>query len=102
MEVLKNYINGAWMVSNEQATIDVVNPASQEILAKVPFGDKTENDVDYAVASAAEALKEWRETPVMKRVQPLYKLKQLLEDHIDEIARLITLESGKSFAESKA
>ena len=102
MEVLKNYINGNWSVSNEQATIDVVNPASQEILAKVPYGDKTENDVDYAVAAAAEALKEWRETPVMKRVQPLYKLKQLLEDHIDEIARLITLESGKSFAESKA
>ena len=102
MEVLKNYMNGNWSVSNEQATIDVINPASQEILAKVPFGDKTENDVDYAVASAAEALKEWRETPVMKRVQPLYKLKQLLEDHIDEIARLITLESGKSFAESKA
>ena len=102
MEVLKNYINGNWSVSNEQATIDVVNPASQEILATVPYGDKTENDVDYAVAAAAEALKEWRETPVMKRVQPLYKLKQLLEDHIDEIARLITLESGKSFAESKA
>jgi malonate-semialdehyde dehydrogenase (acetylating)/methylmalonate-semialdehyde dehydrogenase len=102
MEVLKNYINGNWSVSNEQATIDVVNPASQEILAKVPFGDNTENDVDYAVAAAAEALREWRETPVMKRVQPLYKLKQLLEDHIDEIARLITLESGKSFAESKA
>ena len=102
MEVLKNYMNGNWSVSNEQATIDVVNPASQEILAKVPFGDKTENDVDCAVASAAEALIEWRETPVMKRVQPLYKLKQLLEDHIDEIARLITLESGKSFAESKA
>jgi len=95
-------MNGNWSVSNEQATIDVVNPASQEILAKVPFGDKTANDVNYVVAAAAEALKEWRETPVMKRVQPLYKLKQLLEDHVDEIAKLITLESGKSFTESKA
>ena len=102
MEVLKNYINGSWLWSNEKATIDVVNPANQEILAKVPYGEKTGNDVDSAVAAAAEALKEWRETPVMKRVQPLYKLKQLLEDNIDEIARLITLECGKSFAESKA
>jgi malonate-semialdehyde dehydrogenase (acetylating) / methylmalonate-semialdehyde dehydrogenase len=55
-----------------------------------------------AVAAAAEALKEWRDTPVMKRVQPLYKMKQLLEENIDEIARLITLECGKSFIESKA
>lgn len=102
MEVLKNYINGSWSDSYEKTTINVVNPANQEILAKVPFGDKTANDIDSAVATAAGALKEWRETPVMKRVQPLYKLKQLLEDNIDEIAKLITLECGKSFAESKA
>ena len=102
MKILKNYINGTWAESNELATIDVVNPANQEILAKVPFGEKTANDVDSAVKAAAKALKEWRETPVMKRVQPLYTLKQLLEDNIDEIARLITLECGKSFAESKA
>lgn len=102
METLKNYINGSWSVSFEDETINVINPASQEVLAKVPFGEKTAKDVDSAVAAAAEALKEWRETPVMKRVQPLYKLKFLLEEHIDEIARLITLECGKSFAESKA
>ncbi|HRX12779.1 MAG TPA: CoA-acylating methylmalonate-semialdehyde dehydrogenase [Draconibacterium sp.] len=102
MEILKNYINGNWTASSEKETIDVVNPANQEVLAKVPFGDKTAIDVETAVSAAAEALKEWRETPVMKRVQPLYKLKYLLEDNIDEIARLITLECGKSFAESKA
>lgn len=102
MEILKNYINGSWAQSSENETIDVVNPANQEVLAKVPFGDKTANDVNFAVAVAAEALREWRETPVMRRVQPLYKLKRLLEENIDEIARLITLECGKSFAESKA
>ncbi len=101
MEVLKNYINGSWTQSSENVTIDVVNPANQEILAKVPYGDKTANDVNSAVATATEALKEWRETPVMRRVQPLFKLKHLLEDNIDEIARMITLECGKSFAESK-
>ncbi|MDX9880695.1 MAG: CoA-acylating methylmalonate-semialdehyde dehydrogenase [Prolixibacteraceae bacterium] len=102
MEILKNYINGSWTESREQQTANVVNPASQEVLAKVPYGERTVLDVASAVSSAAEALKEWRETPVMKRVQPLYKLKQLLEENIDEIARLITLECGKSFAESKA
>ncbi|WP_372933711.1 CoA-acylating methylmalonate-semialdehyde dehydrogenase [Mariniphaga sediminis] len=102
MEVLKNYINGSWVESGEHQTMDVINPANQEVLGKVPYGEKTTGDVDSAVAAASEALKQWREFPVMKRVQPLYKLKQLLEENIDELGRLITLECGKSFVESKA
>jgi malonate-semialdehyde dehydrogenase (acetylating)/methylmalonate-semialdehyde dehydrogenase len=102
MEILKNYINGSWTESREQQTSNIVNPANQEVLAKVPYGENTVADVNSAVAAAAEALKEWRDIPVMKRVQPLYKMKQLLEDHIDEIARLITIECGKTFIESKA
>lgn len=102
MEALKNYINNQWVESNELSTIKVLNPANQELLATVPFGEKTTRDVWEAVSAAGEALIEWKNTPVMKRIQPLYKLKQLLEDNVDEIARLITLECGKSFAESKA
>ncbi len=102
MDTLKNYINGKWVESQENTTVDVVNPANQEVMAKAPFGRKTGNDVQEAVSAAAKALKDWKDTPVMKRVQPLYKLKQLLEEHQDEIAELITLECGKSFAESKA
>ena len=102
MEVLKNYIHGSWSESLEGETINVINPANQEVIAKVPFGEKTAGDVNAAVQSAGEAFKEWRGLPVMKRVQPLYKLKQLLEENIDELGRLITLECGKSFAESKA
>ena len=102
MEILKNYINGGWVTSKEQETIDVINPASQDVIAKVPYGEKTSADVESAVMAAALALREWRDTPVMKRVQPLYKLKQMLEDNIDEIATLITLECGKTFIESKA
>ncbi len=102
MEALKNYINNQWVESNELSTIKVLNPANQELLAAVPFGEKTTRDVREAVSAAGEALIEWKNTPVMKRIQPLYKLKQLLEDNVDEIARLITLECGKSFAESKA
>jgi malonate-semialdehyde dehydrogenase (acetylating) / methylmalonate-semialdehyde dehydrogenase len=102
MEILKNYIHGSWSESLEGETINVVNPANQEVMGKVPFGEKTAMDVDAAVHSAGEAFKEWRDLPVMKRVQPLYKLKQLLEENIDEIGRLITLECGKSFIEAKA
>lgn len=102
MEVLKNYINGSWIESKEQATIDVVNPANQEVMAKVPYGANTVADVEMAVEAASEALKEWRNVPVMRRVQPLYKLKQLVEDNVDELGKLITLECGKSFVEAKA
>ncbi|MCK5730338.1 MAG: CoA-acylating methylmalonate-semialdehyde dehydrogenase [Draconibacterium sp.] len=102
MEILKNYINGSWVESSELGSTNIINPANQEVLAKVPFGEKTGNDANAAVAAASDALKEWRNIPVMRRVQPLYKLKQLLEENIDEISRLITLECGKSFAESKA
>jgi len=102
MEILKNYINGRWVESIEDATVLVVNPANQEILAKVPYGKETGKDVQDAVSAASDALLDWRNTPVMKRVQPLYKLKHLLEEHQEKIAELITLECGKSFGESMA
>ena len=101
MKILKNYINGQWSASKEKNTIDVVNPANQEILAKVPYGATIVKDAEEAIDSAFAALQEWRETPALRRVQPLYKLKQLLEESMDEIAKLITLECGKTYAESK-
>lgn len=101
MEVLKNYVGGRWVASRETVTSDVINPATQEVLAKVPLGEKTALDLDDATRIAAEAYKEWSQEPVMQRVQPLYKLKQLLENHTDELARIITMECGKTYAESK-
>ncbi len=101
MEILSNYINAKWVGSKETGTIDVVNPATQEVLAKVPYGAGTATDVDKAAVAAAEAYKQWSQLPVMKRVQPLYKLKQLLEANAEDIARTITLECGKSLAESR-
>lgn len=101
MDVLKNYINGKWVESRESATIPVLNPASQETLAKVPYGKKTASDISDAVAKATLAFETWSRVPVMQRVKPLYKLKQLLEDHAEEIARTITLEAGKTLAESR-
>jgi malonate-semialdehyde dehydrogenase (acetylating)/methylmalonate-semialdehyde dehydrogenase len=101
MEVLSNYINSSWVKSKETNTSDVINPATQEIMAQVPNGKGTTADVAQAVAAAAEAYKLWSQTPVMKRVQPLYKLKQLLEDNLEDIARTITIECGKTLAESR-
>ena len=102
MKALNNYLNNKWVESQEKSTINILNPANQEILAEVPYGEETKRDVLEAVSAAGEALKEWRSVPVMERIQPLYKLKQLLAENLDEISRLITLECGKSIAESRA
>jgi malonate-semialdehyde dehydrogenase (acetylating)/methylmalonate-semialdehyde dehydrogenase len=101
MDILRNYIDGAWVTSSETNTTDVVNPASQEILAKVPNGSQTMADVARAVETAAIAFTEWSQIPVTKRIQPLFKLKQLLEEHSESIARTITMECGKTLAESR-
>ena len=101
MEVLSNYINSSWVKSKETTTSDIINPATQEVLAKVPYGANTASDVNKAIEVAAEAFKFWSQVPVMKRVQPLYKLKQLLEDNAEDIARTITIECGKTLAESR-
>lgn len=102
MDRLKNYIDGSWVDSKERHTMDVINPATQEILGKVPAGPGNREDVDRAVGAAVRAFEAWKQVPVIKRVQPLYTLKKLLEEHLDDLARTITLECGKTFAESKA
>lgn len=101
MEILKNYINGSWKVSKETSSSEVINPALQEVLARVPNGKGTALDVNDAVTAASQAYADWSQVPVMQRVQPFFKLKQLLEDNLDELARTITMECGKTLAESK-
>ncbi|REA63736.1 methylmalonate-semialdehyde dehydrogenase (CoA acylating) [Dyadobacter luteus] len=100
MEKLKNYINGQWVDSRSEQFLNVVNPASQEVLAQVPSGNAL--DVADAAQAAHEGFQEWKNTPVSKRVQYLFKLKTLLEDNLDDIAKTIVLESGKTFLEAKA
>ena len=94
------FINGQWIESNASEWMDVLNPATGETLAKVPLADAAE--VTKAIAAAAAAFPDWRRTPPEDRIQPLFKLKQLLEDHLDDISRLITQENGKTFTEAKA
>ncbi|WP_200978392.1 CoA-acylating methylmalonate-semialdehyde dehydrogenase [Echinicola sp. 20G] len=101
MEKLTNYINGQWVGSKENHLIDVLNPATQEILAKVPLGKGTAQDVEKAVASSYEAYRSWSQVPVIQRVQPLFRLKSLLEENQEDLARTITMECGKTLAESR-
>src|SRR5579859_5378508 len=97
---LTNYINGTWTDSHATEWRDVINPATGEVLASVPMGGAA--DVNAAVEAAAAAFPEWRRTPPEDRIQPLFKLKVLLDEHIDEIAKIITQENGKTFGEAKA
>src|ERR1700682_5794102 len=97
---LQNYVNGAWRRAAATEYVDVTNPATAEVLARTPLSTKA--DVDGAVQTAADAFPAWRRTPPGERVQYLFKLKNLLEEHLDELSRLITLENGKTFAEAKA
>jgi malonate-semialdehyde dehydrogenase (acetylating)/methylmalonate-semialdehyde dehydrogenase len=95
---LLNYINGGWKPSGGADSLDVRNPATAQAIATVALSPGAE--VDEAVGLGQAAYAEWRRTPVGDRIQPLFKLKMLLEAHIDEIARTITTECGKTFAES--
>ncbi|MBD2771287.1 CoA-acylating methylmalonate-semialdehyde dehydrogenase [Iningainema tapete] len=96
---LPNYINGQWCASSATEYLEVINPATTEVLARVPLSPATE--VNQAAQAAAEAFVSWRRTPPTERVQYLFKLKNLLEEHFEDLARTITLECGKTLAESK-
>ncbi|MBV8049640.1 MAG: CoA-acylating methylmalonate-semialdehyde dehydrogenase, partial [Acidobacteriaceae bacterium] len=79
---------------------DVTNPATGDTIARTPLSSADE--VGQVVEAAAAAFPAWRRTPPEDRIQPLFKLKQLLEEHIDELSRTITQENGKTFTEAKA
>jgi len=99
MEIL-NYINGEWVKPIVKEYFDVINPATGEVIARTPLGTKA--DVEAAAKAASEALPAWRRTPVNDRVQYLFKLRNLMRENADEIARYITNEAGKTFEEAKA
>ncbi|MFZ1753258.1 MAG: CoA-acylating methylmalonate-semialdehyde dehydrogenase [Caldilineaceae bacterium] len=95
---LLNYINGQWKRSSASESRPVHNPASNAVIATVALSPAAE--VDEAVRLAQAAFPAWRATPVVDRVQPLFRLKMLLEENLDAIARIITEECGKTYAES--
>lgn len=94
-----NYINNTWHESVAVDLLDVTNPATGEILTQVPLSP--DDEVHQAATAAASALDAWRRTPPVERVQYLFKLKNLLEENIDDIAQTITMECGKTIAEAK-
>ncbi|MGK0367963.1 MAG: malonate-semialdehyde dehydrogenase (acetylating)/methylmalonate-semialdehyde dehydrogenase, partial [Thermoproteota archaeon] len=98
-KAIENYINGAWVKSDSKETYEIINPATEEVIGLTPLG--TTSDIDQAVSAAKEAYKTWKDVPVIDRVQPLFKLKMLLEENTTKIAELIVEEHGKTFKEAK-
>jgi malonate-semialdehyde dehydrogenase (acetylating)/methylmalonate-semialdehyde dehydrogenase len=94
-----NYIEGQWQDSVATESLPVVNPATGEELARTPLSPAAE--VDLAVQAAARAFPAWRRVPVTERVQFLFRLKTQLEEQFEDLARTITMEAGKTLAESR-
>jgi malonate-semialdehyde dehydrogenase (acetylating)/methylmalonate-semialdehyde dehydrogenase len=95
----RNFIDGEWRESRASESLEVVNPATAEVLGTVPLSPAAE--VDRAAQAAAAALPEWRRTPATERVQYLFRLKNLLEEGFEDLARIITMECGKTLEESR-
>lgn len=95
---LKNFINGEWIESKTDKYEDVYNPATKEVLAQVPIS--TNEDFEKAVQAAELAQEKWAKVSVSKRARVMFRYHTLLEEHQEELAKLITQENGKSFGEA--
>src|ERR1039457_2166661 len=96
---IPQFINGEWVELQASEWQDVVNPATAEVLGC--FRVSGAEEVTRAIDAARAAYPEWRRTPAEDRIQPLFKLKMLLEEHLDDIARVITRENGKTCGEAR-
>ncbi|EAE7282620.1 CoA-acylating methylmalonate-semialdehyde dehydrogenase [Listeria monocytogenes] len=96
---LKNYIDGEWVESKTDKYEDVINPATGEVLCQVPISTRAE--LDQAAVIAEQAFEKWSQVAVPRRARVLFSFQQLLIQHKEELARLITLENGKNLSEAR-
>ena len=99
MKLINHFINGAHYQGQEKNTVEVFNPATGEVGARVALASKQETE--EAIRVATEALPSWSNTPPLKRARVMFKFKELLEKHIDDLASMVTSEHGKVFSDAK-
>jgi malonate-semialdehyde dehydrogenase (acetylating)/methylmalonate-semialdehyde dehydrogenase len=92
-------INGEFVESKTGEWHDVVNPATQQVLAQVPFA--TDAEIEAAVAAAKAAFKTWRNTPLAARARIMLKLQALVREHMSRIAQTLSAEQGKTLADAE-
>jgi malonate-semialdehyde dehydrogenase (acetylating) / methylmalonate-semialdehyde dehydrogenase len=98
-EIVKSFIGGKWTQVEAAHYTPVYNPSTGKTIARTPMGGVKE--VDDAVQAAAKAFAAWGNTPVMKRMSILFKYRELMNKHADELIKLVTRENGKTIEESK-
>ncbi|MBM3890262.1 MAG: aldehyde dehydrogenase family protein, partial [Verrucomicrobia bacterium] len=95
----KHFIDGQLRESESSEWLDDTNPATGEVIARVPLATMAE--VNEAVASAQAAFKAWSETPVVERARALFRFKQKLEEHRRELVEMVIVDNGKTLAEAQ-
>ncbi|HEY2651572.1 MAG TPA: CoA-acylating methylmalonate-semialdehyde dehydrogenase [Solirubrobacteraceae bacterium] len=99
--VLDNYIGGRWAAASAASELlDVTNPATGDVLARVPLSSRS--DLDAAVAAARSALPEWRAVSTIARARKLFELRERLAGRAEELARSVTTEMGKTLVDARA
>ena len=96
---VKMLLDGKLIDSETNEWHDVVNPATQQVLAQVPFS--TDAEIEAAVASAQQAFKTWKRTPIAARARIMLKLQALVREHMSRIARTLSAEQGKTLADAE-
>jgi malonate-semialdehyde dehydrogenase (acetylating)/methylmalonate-semialdehyde dehydrogenase len=99
VEALQNFVGGKWVTPQAREHGNVHNPATGRVIARVPFS--TAADVDAAAQAAKRAFPGWRDTPVVLRARVLFRFAALLEQHFEELSRLVTTEHGKTLDEAR-
>jgi malonate-semialdehyde dehydrogenase (acetylating)/methylmalonate-semialdehyde dehydrogenase len=97
--VLKNYVDGEWVESKTDRLLDITNPATGEVIGQAPLS--TKDEMDAAIKAADEAWWDWRSTPPIVRARYMFKIKELLEKHFEDISRVATQEHGKCIDEAR-
>jgi malonate-semialdehyde dehydrogenase (acetylating)/methylmalonate-semialdehyde dehydrogenase len=100
LRVLDNYVGGQWTPASSEEGLDVTNPATGEVLARVPLSSRA--DLDAAVAAARAALPEWRSVSVIERARKLFVLRAALDARREDLARSVTTEMGKTIGDARA
>jgi malonate-semialdehyde dehydrogenase (acetylating)/methylmalonate-semialdehyde dehydrogenase len=96
---VKMLLDGKFIESKTTEWHDVINPATQEVLAQVPFA--TDDEINAAVASAKTAYKTWKNTPIAARARIMLKLQALVREHMTRIAHTLSAEQGKTIADAE-
>ena len=99
IQKLKYFVNGQWLESKTDKTMDIYNPSTGEVIAKTPCC--TVDEVNSAIAAAHAAFPAWSQTPVMKRVQVLFNFRDLLNKHMEELTYIVAREHGKVWGEAE-